>query len=556
MSREVLSRLPPAPDRDLRRALDVLGVDVTPGTVAAVASAIALAGLALAVPAALIHQLAGAVAVCTAAAVVALVRAGPRTVLRVRRTRALGDAPALVGRAVLRMRVTPTAEAAAAFAAETGEGPLAEGLARQVRRARSSPGSGLEAFADAWREMFPALARAAMLVEAAGSVPEAERERTLGRATTAVLDGTRERMARFAVDLRGPATGLYAFGVLLPLALVGLLPAARVAGLGVPLSAVVATYDVLLPLGLCAAGGWLLVRRPLAFPPRRVPADHPAVPERRWPRLVAGAVVAAAAWALAPLVLPFWTRPVAAAGFGLGSALAFWYRPVVRVRRHARDVEDGLPDVLYLVGRRVAAGRSVEQAIEHAAGEVDGEAGDAFAAAARRGRLLRVGVREAFLGTHGALADVPSPRIHSTVRLLAVAAREGRPAGRAVVATADHLEELQSVERAARRDLGRVTGTLSHTAAVFGPLVAGATVALADAMGGTLLLDGPAGYGTPALGLALGGYVLVLSAVLAALATGLRRGLDRSLVGYRVGLALASATAVYLVGFAATGLLA
>jgi hypothetical protein len=44
-------------------------------------------------------------------------------------------------------------------------------------------------------------------------------------------------------------------------------------------------------------------------------------------------------------------------------------------------------------------------------------------------------------------------------------------------------------------------------------------------------------------------YVLALAAILTAVATGLDRGLDRALVGYRVGLALLSATPTYLVAF-------
>jgi hypothetical protein len=118
---------------------------------------------------------------------------------------------------------------------------------------------------------------------------------------------------------------------------------------------------------------------------------------------------------------------------------------------------------------------------------------------------------------------------------------------------ADHLDDLREVEREARRELAQVTGTLKSTAAAFGPLVAGATVALARGMAGT----GEFGAAVPtaALGLAVGVYVLLLAAVVTALATSLERGFDRTLVGYRVGLSLLSATAVYLAAFAGAGAL-
>jgi hypothetical protein len=126
------------------------------------------------------------------------------------------------------------------------------------------------------------------------------------------------------------------------------------------------------------------------------------------------------------------------------------------------------------------------------------------------------------------------------------------------VATAEHLEELRRVERDARRELARVTDTLSNTAAVFGPLVGGATVALSarvsDAGAGTSAGFGASALPTAALGIAVGAYVLWLAAVLTVLSSGLTRGLDRTLVGYRVGAALCLATLAYFAAYVGAGL--
>jgi len=167
---------------------------------------------------------------------------------------------------------------------------------------------------------------------------------------------------------------------------------------------------------------------------------------------------------------------------------------------------------------------------------------------------------------HGPLSHVPSPRTRATASLLAVAAAQGRPAGTTLVTLADHLTELQRVEAEARRELAAITGTLGHTAAVFAPLVGGATVAMATQMAAseaTLGASGsPAGAAPGAavlpastLGTAVGVYVLALAAILTAVATGLNRGLDRSLVGYRIGLALLSATPTYLVAYLGASML-
>lgn len=487
-------------------------------------------------------------------ATVLLVRGGAVALSNARRSRTLGSAPELVARAVLQTRVAPTAEGSAAFASET-EGRLGDRLAEHVNRSRGTPRSGLGAFAANWRDAFPALHRSLTLVDAAAGAPDEERDRTLDRAMTAILDGTRDRAADAADAIRGPATALYAFGVLLPLALVGVLPAAGAAGIEATLPAVVLLYDLLLPIVLICASGWLLANRPVAFPPTPVGRDHRDVPDRRWPPGVIGLAVAAGSWAVAGTVLPSWTRPVVAVGFGAGIALILVYRPIVAVRERADELDEALPDALYLVGRRVADGIAVERAVADVADELDGVAEDVFEAAARRQSQLRVGVETAFDGEYGALDTVPSQRARGAARLLGAATRQGPPAGRALVETADHLDDLRRVERDARRDLAQVTSTLGNTAAFFGPLVGGATIALADSVGTTGALDGRAPE-TAALGLAVGAYVLMLAVILTALSTGLSRGLDRATVGYRTGTALLAASLTYVAAFRATATVA
>jgi Flp pilus assembly protein TadB len=548
---------PVQPDESLRQSLGFLGAD-TPADVllgAGYTLGTAVAGIG-AVVFLLGPGLTGNVVGTGFIAIgVAVTQSGPSLpgfLARLRRTRALGAAPALLTRATLRMRLTPVPERAARFAARTGEGPLAVSLRRHVERSAGGPGTGLEAFAGEWKGWFPAIDRSATLLESAGDVPEERRFEVLDRARSAVLEGARERAATFGTAIQGPSTAVYAFGVLLPLALVALLPALRTAGVPTPLAVIVVVYDLLLPAVLLGASAWLLVRRPLAFPPPPLDRTHPDVADTRLLAVAGGLLAAAGGWLVVPHVVPSWTAPLAAIGFGSGTALVVAYHPMVDVRERVRAIETGLPDALALVGRQIASGQSAERALAETAADLSGPIGDVFADAARRQRQLGVDLQRALLGPDGALAAVPSRRTRTAARTLVAAAEEGTPAGETVVAAGDHLDDLARVERETRRSLEEVTSTLSNTAAVFGPLVGGATVALAAAMtdaGPLATLDGVGG-----LGLAVGGYVLVLAILLTALATGLARGLDRSLVGYRVGLALLAATATYLTAFAGAGL--
>lgn len=545
---------------DLEQSCRFLGGELSPNTVvsagygAAIGTAVCLAPLAAYAPRSLVPMAMIGI-LCIALGIAHLIHRAPVVAAKLRRTEALGASPGLVGRAVLRMRVDPAEEAAVEFASEAGNGPLADSLSRHVDRAAGRPESGLSTFAAEWRDWFPALSRAAHLLGAAGDAPAAQRERTLDRALQTVLEGTSDEMRTFVAEVDGPATAIYAFGVLLPLALVAVLPGARAAGVTVTLPMIVVLYDVLLPLALLGAAGWLLLRRPVAFPPPRVGRDHPDVPDRRWPAFAAGTVCAVGSAAGAGIVVAQWTWPLAAVGGGIGAGLIVWYRPIVRVRQRTAEIEAGLPDALYLIGRRVNEGGSVERGIERAAEELPGATGEILADAVRRQRVLALGIREALLGDRGALANLPSSRTESTASLLALAGREGRPAGHAVVSMADHLDELQAIEREARHELARVTGTLRNTAAVFGPLVAGATVALAEGMGDFDDGDEIATLSAEGLGLAVGAYVLLLAVVLVVLATALEKGFDRPTAGYRAGLALSSATAIFLAAYVGAGVM-
>ncbi|AFZ72549.1 hypothetical protein [Natronobacterium gregoryi] len=490
-------------------------------------------------------------------ATVHVVHALPKLLAAFARTEALGDAPSLVGRVVLRMQVQPSLESAIRFGADTGHGPLSASLAAHVARSMGTAETGLLSFADEWADRFPALRRASHLLATAQDAPAAERTRTLDRALGAMLDGTREQMATFTATIRGPTSALFAFGVMLPLALVALVPAVPMVGISVNIWMVVLLYNVVLPVVLVAASLWLLVRRPVAFPPPSIDRDHPDLPDRLWPRFVVGIAAAAVVYVGTRRVGYEHLAPVAAIGLGAGVGLLAVYSPILSVRHHVRDVESHLTDALYLVGRQVAEGESVESAIALAGKRIPAETGDVFEAAASLQQRLHVGVEEAFLGEYGALQNVPSPRARGTASLLAIATDEGQPAGRAIVAMADHLEELEELERKTQRDLEQVTGTLDNTAAYFGPLVAGTTVGLADMMGGidVAATTESAAFPTDSLALSIGAFVLVLCLVLIPLSYALRYGLDRALFGYHVGRALLSATTVYVLTVVAIDLL-
>ncbi|MCU4740437.1 secretion system protein [Halobacteria archaeon AArc-m2/3/4] len=468
-----------------------------------------------------------------------------------RRTEALGDTPNLVGRAVLRMQIQPSLETAVRFAAGTGEGALSRSLGAHFKRSKGTPYSGLLSFSEEWSEHFPALRRSSTLLATAQDAPEGERGRTLDRALSAILDGTRSQMAEFTAAIRAPTTMLFAFGILLPLALIALVPAAPLAEINLNIWMFVLLYNVVLPIGLIGAALWLLVRRPVAFPPPTIDRNHPDLPDRLWIRAGWGLLAGAGVYAVVEAVGPAYLSEIVAFGVGTGVALLAVYSPILALRRYVRAVEEHLTDALYIVGRQVAEGESVESAIDLAADRVPAETGAVFATAAGVQRRLHTSVEEAFLGAHGALRDVPSQRAHSMAALLAIAGDEGKPAGRAIVSMADHLEELEEVEAETKRALVQVTSTLDNTAAFFGPMVGGATVGMAGMLDPDDFSSG-GGMGEAAtlpieqLGIVVAVYLILLACIMTPLSYALRYGMDWTLFGYHVGRALVSSMLLYV----------
>ena len=267
---------------DLDRACEFLGLAVDADHIAAAAATSGVVGgagvLVIAVAAMFVGGswrsplttvLVGCVPIAAGWLVAASVQRAPVIAASAVRTRAVADATTVVSALALSLRLNPVPERAVRFAASGGDGPLHRSLREHGERAAICGGvdGGLSAFAATWRRWFPALDRSvALLIAASGADPDEDRPRLLTRAVSTIEEDLRDRSASFAGDLRGPVTGLYAFGVLLPLALVGTLPAAVASGVAVPPLAFVVVYDLLLPVGLAVAAGRLLLRRPIALP--------------------------------------------------------------------------------------------------------------------------------------------------------------------------------------------------------------------------------------------------------------------------------------------------
>ncbi|MFB6085357.1 MAG: secretion system protein [Halodesulfurarchaeum sp.] len=479
--------------------------------------------------------------------VAALCPRGAAWLAQFRRRRAVGTGPDLLAFAILQLTLTPSLERAADFATDAVDGRLSRTLVAH-RLATVSGERAFSAFATEWAQYDQSLQRAVTLMAVAMDAPERRRRETLESALDAVLEGARERVVEFSAAIRGPAMGIYAFGVMLPLALVGLLPVLASSGGGVSTLALGIIYDLLIPVGLIGCALWLWGRRPAVTD---TAFDVGLLDRARSPVYTFGAGVFGAALAGLPahLLAPDWSIPIVAIGVGLGTALIVGLQPVLEEVDRLDRLEARLPDALSIVGQRLGEGEPVETSIASVADRFDGPLGDLFVRARTRQARSGEPMEAVFLGVDGLLNDVPSQRVRVGLSLTMTAGEYGGSGGETLHAVGTYLAELLDVERAARRNLSQTTSTLRQTAVVFAPAIAGVTVALATGM---KAVDGS---GQPldvaALGQVIGIYVLLLGAVLPSLSVVLARGFDPVRMGFQSGIALLVGAIVYPLSFVA-----
>ena len=421
----------------------------------------------------------------------------------------LGDIPEIQSYIVMSMKLVPNMERALIFAADNSFRPLARDLKKLIWdihiRVYSNIDEALIEFANQWGKNSEYFKRSLHLVKSSTSEPdEAQRIMTLNKSLDIVLEGTRTMMDAFAAKLKTPTYVLYSIFILIPLALVALLPAVSIVGVRMDTVTLVLIYNIGLPLVTFLYSEYILLQRPATFSPPDISDKHPGLSNISSTRktilvisLIAGGAVGFSGYillyfgnpfniiskeAMAGLVLPtfpvVWAMTVMITIYCLGI-----YTPYKKIRDSVKQIENEFADAMFILGRRISEGRSAEEAFSHTSETMKGaKIGEAFAEIVKNLTCLRTTLHGAiFDEEYGAFKDIYSDRVHTMMKLLTESVhRSHEAAGMAIIKLADHLKELQEVEANIRRSLYDVTSTMRSTAIIFAPLIAGVTLALSE----------------------------------------------------------------------------
>lgn len=421
----------------------------------------------------------------------------------------LGDIPEIQSYIVMSMKLVSNMERAITFAAENSTRPLANDLKKLIWdihiRTYSSIDDALIAFANQWGKNSEYFKRSLHLVKSSVNEPdEAQRIITLNKSLDIVLEGTKTMMDSFSARLRTPTYVLYSIFILIPLALVALIPAVSIVGVRIDTVTLVLLYDIILPLATFFYSEYILLQRPATFAPPHISDMHPELSGIRtvkkmtiFTALTVGAIVGVSGYILVYIGNPFdivsqeamsgllpRTFPVV---WAITSIITIYclgvYTPYKKIRDGIKQIESEFADALFVLGRRISEGRSAEEAFGHTSENMKGSnIGGVFADVAKNLTGIRTTLHGAiFNEEYGAFRYVYSDRVHTTMRMFTESVhKSNEAAGVAIIKLADHLKELQEVEDNIKRSLYDVTSTMRATAMIFAPLIGGVTLALSE----------------------------------------------------------------------------
>ena len=452
----------------------------------------------------------------------------PKTYARYIKIHSLGDIPEILSYLVMYLKLVPNLENSVKFAASESSTSLAGDLRKMLWdmeiRVYHGIDDALTSFATTWGEWSEYFKRALHLIRSSiHEREEASRILTLNRALDVALDGTKEMMNKFANKLHQPTMVIYSIGIMIPLALVAMLPAAGLVGMQITIFQVFFIYDIILPLFIFFYTRKILLSRPATFNPPKIPNDHPELvhinkKRRMTISIVIGILIALPGvfFMLLPVfflsgssnsILNFIVAPNGLNTYFPVTLFIIWgftaavtsytlsvYYPYKKVRDNIKQIEREFGDALYILGKRLSEDKSPEESFMYTAHTMEGsQIGKIFNQTGYNLTAMHTNLRDAMFNPEfGSLKNVYSDRINAIMRLFVEGIKKSQKAvSISIIRIADHLKGLQEIENKIKDTLYSLTSTLRATVTIFAPLIGGITLSITKLI--TSILGGISG---------------------------------------------------------------
>ncbi len=426
----------------------------------------------------------------------------PHYLVQIRKMEIIGQSPLAILYLVIAMEVTPNLESAVEFAAKNMPNPLGRIFRRLLWLVESRNALSMKdaffSYSSKIKGWAPHFADALYLVASSVSEYGVQRKKTLEKALSVALEGTRSYMENFARSLSLPAMVINAFGVLLPVLMLILAPMSNLFTKGNVGPTIAIFYDFFIPMVLAITVIYVLGKRPGSM--SRIKYKKPSFKLFGFDARKLAFLIFLVFFTLQMLVAVgthftvfapslengsnpvFATTPlIISLGIPLGIIAYAFARENMELKKRVRELESLFANALYQLASAMREGLPMEQAIGFVAERMKGTEVEYFFKLTYD-KIQRLGypLRKAILDEKaGTIRLFPSDIIKSVMLVLVESAEKG-PSSAAMTAAgiSNYLRNLQQVQEKIIDILADQIQSFNFQATVLIPLISGAIVGL------------------------------------------------------------------------------
>ena len=442
----------------------------------------------------------------------------PKRLARSKRIKALGHAPEIVAYLIIPLKQNPNLESAVRFAAEHGEGQMADDLRKALWDVWAgkyrSVGEALPVLGHKWGRDMKGLEDAMYAIRTSQiERSESRRHNTLDRALELILQSVQKKFEEFINYLRLPTVVLFAGGTLFPLVIVILLPIVSFIGMEIGTQENMFIGLMAMVLIIFLFSDYILSKRPTAFTPINIPDRYPGLPSPGKMILFgkegsAWKISLGVALAISLLSVPYFlgisnfisdkltTMPIV-----IGICVGLWLYlrgtsiPKKEVRDSLKKTEEDTIEAAFQLGNRLITGMSAEEAFIRVANMMStkeatskSKVSEILERVIRNIRYLNMNLEDSlFDRERGALKDACSGMVNSIFRVFTITMRKSiRAASEALIVAANHIREIRRVENALKDKLQYTTSMIRVTAIIINPIICALAVYIAEVFRNTI----------------------------------------------------------------------
>jgi hypothetical protein len=401
------------------------------------------------------------------------------------------------------MRVTPNLENAIKFAASNLSGPLGYDLKKMIwdiyTGKYTSVSDALDDFGKKWRRENEEFIDAINIIQTSLTESTAKREKILDKAVDVMLTGTRERMKKYAHELRTPVSVINTMGILLPIIGLIFFPMLMIflPDLVKPIFLAVG-YNVILPITVFWIMKSTLEKRPYSFHQPDI-SRHPKFAHEK--PINRNTILAA----LVPFFPTFFALYMISTsnkifGFdlllyslliicsGVGGIVFYCIFSTIekiKLREEITTIESEFDDVLFQLGSQLERGVSFESALKNITPQIkDLKVSKFFDSILRNIENFGLTLEKAIFDKNfGAIRYYPSRLIEAVMKALCEISKRGMAAvSKAMLSISNYLKDIESVEAELKGVLSESTSDMQIQAYLLAPLTAAMIVSMTAAM--------------------------------------------------------------------------